>query len=149
MQGWSPCLAFVANLNFWKINLRDMSPRGQPELTPVNWLTHWTILQTTWPLLQVTPGSLRFASCGLCFFNKIHLYFLASGKSILFLNCLLDVQYNNFECRPAKFFLWVSGFNQHVFLQFYHKIIIILSIKNRYISVKHHYGYPGIFYPYM
>ena len=133
--------SFVANLNFWKINLRNMSPRGQPELTPVNWLTQpeltpvnwltqWTILQTTWPLLQVTPGSLRLASCELCFFNKIHLYFLASGKSILLLNCLLDVQCNNFECRPAKFFFEFQQVSTNTFFfSFIVKLLLYCQLK--------------------
>ena len=35
--------------------------------------------------------------------------------------------YNNSECWPAQFFLWVG---QLVFIQFYYKTIILLKLAN-------------------
>ena len=39
---------------------------------------------------------------------KVVLFIFSRGKSIFLLNCPLDAQYNNSECRATKFFLWVS-----------------------------------------
>ena len=40
---------------------------------------------------------------------QVILLTFSRGKSILVLNCSLDVQYNNSECCSAQFFLWVSA----------------------------------------
>ena len=54
---------------------------------------------------------------------QVILHTFSRGKSILLLNCPLDVQYNNSECWPAKFFLLIV----RMFLQFYYTTLIMLS----------------------
>ena len=54
---------------------------------------------------------------------QVILHTFSRGKYILLLNCVLAVQYDNSECWPAKFFLFIV----RMLLQFYYTIIIMLS----------------------